>query len=175
MGAMRGASHRHRVPTARPPAQAAGVLYLWGRGEIGSDLRAYLHDEHAQISEHDDIARALAIAHGCPLDIVPGAWAWRVEHVSPPIIDLITREDAHVAGWTKFARETCPPSLALRNALNAMTGEEIVNASGVLAERFGKPGPHAGGERAEWIARDNRIVYYDEQAGEWSLGDYAGA
>lgn len=140
-------SHRHSVPTARPPAQALGVLYVWGRGNAGPALRGYLHDERAAISEHDDVARKLALDHGCPLDLVPDAWAWRVDRVSPRIIDAITREDASVLGWTQFQRETCPPSLALRNALNAVTSDELADIAPVLAERFGKPaGPHAGGD-----------------------------
>ncbi|HET9096943.1 MAG TPA: hypothetical protein VFN37_09795 [Candidatus Baltobacteraceae bacterium] len=168
-------SHRHSVPTARPPAQALGVLYMWGRGEIGSALRGYLHDEHAGISEHDDVARKLAVEHGCPLDLVGDAWAWRVDRVSPHIIDLITRDDASVLGWTQFQREMCPPSLALRNALNAVTSGELANIAGVLAERFAKSGPHTGGDPHQWIAADNRIVFFDADAQEWRLGGYAGA
>lgn len=149
---------------------------MWGRGEIGADLRAYLKDERAEISEHDDVARKLALEHGCPLDIVPGAWAWRIDRASARIIDLITRKDSSVSGWTQFSRETCPPSVALRNALNSMNSDEIANASSILAERFARPqGPHGGGEANQWIARDDRIVFFDQETGEWSLGDYAGA
>lgn len=176
MAAMRGRSHRHRVPTAQPPGEAMGIVYLWGRGEIGSDLRAYLHDEHASISEHDDIARKLALDHGCPLDLVRDAWAWRVERVSSRIIDMMTRDDPHVQGWTKFQRETCPPSLALRNALNSVSKDELAAISGALTERFGKPGhAYVEGDPTRWIAADGRIVHLDAQTGEWRLGDYAGA
>ena len=165
-------THRHRVPTARPPAQALGVIYLWGRGRIGSDLRTYLHDEHANVVEHDDVARELAIAHGAPLDLVGDAWAWRVEGANARIIDLITRDDAGVHGWTQFARETCAPSVALRNALNALAPDERERAADTLARRFGKGGPGPGGDGGRWIAADNRSVYYDAQSGHWKLGDY---
>lgn len=176
MARMRGRSHRHRVPTARPPGEALGVIYLWGRGEIASELRSYLREQQASISEHDDVARKLALDHGCPLDLVPGAWAWRVEGVSSRDIDDLTRSDASVMGWTQFQRETCPSSLALRNAINAVTKDELVDIAGTLAERFGRPGnAHAEGDPNRWIAKDNRVVFFDERTGEWRLGDYAGA
>lgn len=149
---------------------------MWGRGDVSSELSGYLHDEHAGVSDHDDVARTLATKHGCPLDLVRDAWAWRVDHVSPRIIDLITRNDASVMGWTHFQRETCPPSVALRNALNALTSEEAANAADVLAQRFGKPsGSHPGGDPDQWIAADGRIVFFDADASEWRLGDYTGA
>lgn len=165
-------THRHRVPTARPPAQALGVIYLWGRGRVGSNLRTYLHDEHANVAEHDDVAGELAIAHGCPLDLVGDAWAWRIEGANARIVDLITRDDGSVHGWTQFSRETPPPSVALRNALEALTAAERQRAAGILARRFGKGGPVAGAQDARWVAGDNRIVYYDAQTGHWKLGDY---
>lgn len=69
-GIMAYRSQRHCVLSARSPIQAFDVLYLWGRGAIGCALRGYLYDEHAGISEHDEVARRLAVEHGCPLDLV---------------------------------------------------------------------------------------------------------
>lgn len=121
------------------------------------------------------MARKLAADHGCPVGIVRDAWAWRLESVSPAIVDRITRHDPHVLGWTQFQRETCPPSVALRNALNALSEEEASDAAAVLAERFGKPDAarSAGGSNA-WVARDNRLVVFDSQMQRWRLGEYAG-
>lgn len=171
---MRGRSHRLRVPTARPPSDALGVVYVWGRGVIGADLRAYLHKTHASIAERDDIARALAIDHGCPIDMVPDTWAWRVDHTELRKLDALTRSDPAVMGWTQYQRETCPPSLALRNALNAMSRDEVPSVTSELEARFAAPGrAHLAGDPNQWVARDNRIVFFDPERDEWRLADYA--
>lgn len=171
---MRGRSHRHRVPTARPPPGALGVVYIWGRGAISAGLRAYLHETNASITEQDDIARALAIDHGCPIDMVPDAWAWRLDGADVQKVDGLTRSDRAIMGWTQYQRETCPPSLALRNALNAVTRDEVPSISGELEARFASPGgAHFAGDPNQWVARDNRVVFFDPEREEWRLGDYA--
>lgn len=175
IGGMRGRSHRHRVPTARPPSDALGIVYIWGRGQIGSALHAYLRQAGEEIVRHDDIARALAISHGCPIDVVPDTWAWRIDGVNLRQIDDLTQDDRAVMGWTQYQRETCAPSLALQNALNAITPDEMAKAAPELEERFAKPGhAHVAGDPNQWIARDDRVVFFDAAREEWRLGDYTG-
>ncbi|MGZ3497778.1 MAG: hypothetical protein ACXVAC_15920 [Vulcanimicrobiaceae bacterium] len=168
-------SHKVDVPTARPPAAARKILYMWGRGKIGSEVRAYLKHANAVIEDDDAIARKLAIAHGCPISVVSDVWALRIEGAAAGELDALTREDSAVMGWTENRRETCAPSVALRNALNAITKTEYDEVGNELGRRFAIL-EHRHGEDAldRWIARDNRVVFFDAERSEWRLGDYAG-
>jgi hypothetical protein len=171
---MAGRSHRHRVPTARPPAAALGILYVWGRGAAGGDLRSYLQHEQTSVDDRDDVARKLAGDHGCPVGEIPDAWAWRLDGADWRKIDELTRDDRAVMGWTRDQHERCAPSVALRNALNAVARDEITSIAQTI-ERFIRPGQAPGDGGADrWIARDGRIVFFDAQREEWQLGDYAG-
>lgn len=173
---MAGRSHRHRVPTARPPAEALGVVYIWGRGAVGSALRSYLEHENTSVDERDDVARKLAGDHGCPVGLVPDAWAWRVEGADSQKIDELTREDRSVMGWTQNQREQCAPSVALRNALGAFSNEELPGVAPSIEKRFADPAhPRSESDPSRWIARDHRVVFYDAERQEWRLGDYVGA
>ncbi len=166
-------SHRHRVPTARPPADALGVVFVWGRGEPSVALHAALHAEDARADERDDIARALALDHGCPIGLVRDAWAWRIERADTHEIDDVSRDDPAVMGWTAFAREVIPASVALRNCLNALTDDEIAAHEAEIAARFARAvNPFEGGDRRRWVARDDRVVRYDDGAGAWLFDAY---
>ncbi|MGZ3499127.1 MAG: hypothetical protein ACXWNK_14245 [Vulcanimicrobiaceae bacterium] len=169
-------SHKIDVPTARPPATARKILYMWGRGKMSSELRSYLAHAKAAIEDDDIVARKLASAHGCPIGSVTDAWALRIEGAEPRDLDALTRKDPAVIGWAENRRETCAPSVALRNALNAITKAEYDEFGRDLGGRFGilKQG-HREGFPDQWIARDNRIVFFDAERSEWSLGDYVGA
>ena len=172
---MSGRSHRHRVPAARPPAGALGVMYLWGRGNIGSALHEYLHRERVEIDDRDDVARKLANDHGCPAGVLNEAWAWRISGADSRTVDELTADDPAVMGWTQNQREGCEPSVALRNTLNAVTKEEIPNVSEFIEGRFAKPGhAHDRNDPERWLAKDDRVVYYDTERQEWRLGEYAG-
>ncbi len=168
-------SHKVDVPTARSPAAARKILYMWGRGEMGSALRAYLKHVNAVIEDDDAIARKLANAHGCPMSVVGDVWARRIEGADTGELDALTREDRAVMGWTENRRETCAPSVALRNAFNAITKAEYDAVGDELGRRFGTPAVERD-ERApeQWIAHDQRIVCFDPERSEWRLGDYAG-
>lgn len=173
---MTGRSHRHRVPTARPPSEAAGVVFLWGRGTIGTELHGYLKSIDAGIDHRDDVARKLAGDHGCPIDFARDAWAWRIDAADPQKIDELTRNDRAVMGWTTNNRERCAPSVALRNALNAVSKEEAPQIYGSIETRFAKAGhSHLESDPNQWIARDDRVVFFDFDRQEWRLGDYVGA
>ncbi|MGZ3504886.1 MAG: hypothetical protein ACXWNK_17375 [Vulcanimicrobiaceae bacterium] len=168
-------SHKVDVPTARPPAAARKILYMWGRGKMGAELRSYLKHTKAIIEDDDAIARKLASAHGCPIGDISDVWALRIEGADPSELDALTREDPAVMGWTENRRESCAPSVALRNALNAITKTEYDEIGNKLGLRFAVT-EHRCGEGApdRWIARDNRIVFFDIERSEWRLGDYTG-
>ena len=166
-------SHRHRVPTARPPAAALGVIYLWGRGRVGGAVRAAIAHEGTRIDERDDVARELARDHGCPIEIVRDAWAWRLDGAEPHEIDDATRDDPAVMGWTAFSRGVIPASVALRSCLNALSRDEITTAEREIATRYARtPDPFDAGDRTRWVARDDRVVRYDAIAGQWLLDAY---
>jgi hypothetical protein len=168
-------SHKITVPTARPPAAARKILYMWGRGEQGSALRSYLKRVDAVVEQDNEVARKLASAHGAPLGFVRETWALRVEGADAGEIDALTRDDPSVMGWTENPNETCAPSLALRNALNVLSRGEYEEVGATLVERFASPEhPHGEGLLDRWIARDKRIVYFDAEHSEWRLGDYVG-
>lgn len=164
-------SHKIAVPTARPPATARRILYMWGRGPMGHALRSYLKRIEAVTEDDNEVARDLALSHGCPVGAVEQTWAMRVDGVEEHEIDALTRDDHAVMGWTDNPRETCAPSIALRNALNALSRPEYESIGATLVSRFADQS-RIQGLLDRWIARDRRIVYFDPDRNAWFLGDY---
>jgi hypothetical protein len=147
--------------------------YLWGRGPIGHDLGAYLRS--LEVDDRNKIARSLALRHGCPLGVVDGAWAASVTgSVEAGEFDQLTRDDPAVMGWTEDRQATCPESLALRNALNALTPSERDALTFAVAAPF-LPAGTRGEEvrdRRDLVARDGRHVVFDATHSRWRLGKF---
>ncbi|HVA26552.1 MAG TPA: hypothetical protein VNF68_00095 [Candidatus Baltobacteraceae bacterium] len=164
-------SHSLRGQRLSPSTHQA--IYLWGRGSVGHDLGKYLRS--AQVDERNKIAEALALEHGCSIGIVEGAWAVSiVGDVDEREFDALTRDDPAVMGWSPDRNAKCPPSVALRNALNSLNPTERDALASNVAARFLRPAGSAEklGDK-QWLARDGRLVVFDDELAQWRLGEYA--
>jgi hypothetical protein len=168
---MAGMSHSLRGRRLSPSTHKA--VYMWGRGTLGHALAALVRT--ARVDDRNDIAAALAAEHGCPVGLVAGAWAIAVTgSIDEGDLDALTRDDPAVLGWTADRNATCAPSVALRNALNALTPQERGRLAQRVAARFLSPDASpADAERGRMTASDGRHVVFDEALSQWRLGDYA--
>jgi len=149
------------------------TVYIWGRGAIGRELRAYLKSAGATIDALSQDAATLALRHGCLLGLLQQSWAWRLQGVAEVKISDLTRDDPSVMGWTADRKAHCADSIALLNALSMLTAEEYDLLAEEIARRYANPKrPHADGDRDSWVARDNRVVFFDEEKQSWQLGTF---
>jgi hypothetical protein len=149
------------------------MYYLWGRGPIGHDLGAYLRS--LEIDDRNKIARSLALRHGCPVGVIDGAWAAGVTgSVDAGEFDRLTQDDSAVMGWTEDRRASCPASLALRNALNALTPSERDGLTFAVAAQFLPAGTRGAdvSDCRDFVARDGRHVVFDAADSRWRLGEF---
>jgi hypothetical protein len=163
----------HSVRGQRLSPSTRKAHYLWGRGPIGHDLGAYLRS--LEVDDRNKIARSLALRHGCPVGVIDDAWAASVTGtVDPGEFDKLTRGDPAVMGWTEDRRATCPASLALRNALNALTPSERDGLTFAVAAPFLPPGTRDGDvrDRRDLVARDGRHVVFDAAESRWLLSEF---
>jgi hypothetical protein len=166
-----GVSHSVRGQSLSPSTRKA--YYLWGRGPIARDLAAYLRCR--RFDDRNEIARRLALRHGCPVGIVEGAWAASVIGVADDgEFDKLTQDDPSVMGWTEDRGATCPPSLALCNALNSLKLGERDGLTFAVTSAFLPPGTEAEHirNRRDLVARDGRRVVFDEARSRWHLGEF---
>lgn len=165
-------SHSLRGQRLSPSGHRAS--YLWGRGPIGHALGAFLRSAH--VDHRNKIARALAVEHGCPVGTIDGTWALSITgDIDHGELDVLTREDPAVMGWTEDRNATCAASVALRNALNSLKPAERDQVMSAVASPFLRPDVSPGevGTGRDLVARDGRHVVFDESLSEWRLGEYA--